>query len=243
MSFRDYGELVEIMDWVSPMVLVKKKNGKLRVCVNYRKLNACIQKDHFPLSFITLLLEEVGGHARYTFIDSYVGYNQIFIALQDIHKTAFTTPWGTFMWVVMSFGFCNASATFQRLVMYIFIDLLFKSTTVFVDDFSTQSSASEHLQCMREALIRCRKMQLALNPDKTFLGVQRGVLLGYVVSEKGREPDSNKIVVIDELATLTNAKEIAKLLGHVSWYRKLIPDFTTITVPITQFLKKDYRFE
>ena len=81
--------------------------------------------------------------------------------------------------------------------MYIFINLLLKFMTIFVDDFSTQSSAREHLRCVREALIRCRKMQLALNPDKTFLGVQRGVLLGYVVSEKRREPDLNKIALID----------------------------------------------
>jgi hypothetical protein len=92
-------------------------------------------------------------------------------------------------------------------------------------------------------LIRCRKMQLALNPDKTFLGVNRGVLLGYVVSEKEREPDPEKIEVISGLATPTNAKEITKLLGHVRWYRELIPDFTKIAAPITHLLEKDIRFE
>ena len=175
---------VEITDWVFPMVLVKKKNGKLRMYENYWKLNACTQNDHFSLPFITLLLEEVGSHARYTFMNRYAGYNQIFIALQDIQKTAFTTLRGAFVWIVLPFRFCNALATFQRLVMYIFTDLLFKSVTVFVDDFSTQSSASSHLECVREALFRCRKMQLALNPDKTFLVVHKGVLLGYVVSKK-----------------------------------------------------------
>ena len=84
---------VEITDWVSPMVLVKKKNGKLRVCVDYRKLNSCTQKDHFPLPFITSILEEVAGHDLYTFMDGYSGYNQVSIAPEDRHKTAFTTPW------------------------------------------------------------------------------------------------------------------------------------------------------
>ena len=84
---------MEITDWVLPMVIIKKENRKLRVYVNYRKLNACTQKDHFPLSFITLLLEEIGGHARYTSMDGYAGHNQITIGLCDVHKMAFTTPW------------------------------------------------------------------------------------------------------------------------------------------------------
>ena len=90
---------VDITGWVSSMVLVKKQNGKVRVCVNYRKLNVCTQKDHFPLPFLTLFLEEVGSHARCTFMDGYTGYNQIPIALAHIHNTAFTTSWGTFVWV------------------------------------------------------------------------------------------------------------------------------------------------
>ena len=82
--------------------------------------------------------------------------------------------------MVMSFGLCNAPATFQRLVIYIFTDLLFKSMTVYIDDFSTESSTKEHLQCVREALVRCRQMHLALNPDKTFLGVKGRILWGML---------------------------------------------------------------
>jgi hypothetical protein len=125
----------------------------------------------------------------------------ISIAFQVIHK--------------MGSPLLGRLGTFQRLVMYIFIDLLFKSMIVFVDDFSTHSNASDYLQCVREALIRYRKMHLALNLDKTFLGVNRGVLLWYVVSEKGKEPDPEKIKAVSGLATLTNANEIAKSLGHV----------------------------
>jgi hypothetical protein len=87
--------------------------------------------------------------------------------------------------------------------------------TVLVDDFNIQSSTNDHLQCVRETLIRCRKMQSALNPNKTFSGVNKGIFLGYVVSEKGRKPDLDKITVIDGLATPSNVKEIAMLLGHV----------------------------
>ena len=130
------------------------------------------------------------------------------------------------------FGLCNAPATFQRLVMYIFIDLLFKSMTVYIDDFNIQSNSDNHMESVRLALVGCRNMRLALNPDRTFLGVQRGVLLGYVVSEK-KKSDPDKVAAIDGLAIPTNAKGIAKLLGHVGWYRELIPDFAKIAVPIT----------
>jgi hypothetical protein len=119
-------------------------------------------------------------------MDGYADYNQIFIALEDIHETTFTTSWDTFIWMVMSFWLCNVPATFQRFIMYIFTDLLFKSMTILVDDFSTQSNTSHHLESVRETLIRCRKIPLALNPDKTFLGVRRGLLLEYMVSENER---------------------------------------------------------
>ena len=143
----------------------------------------------------------------------------------------------------MHFGLCNASTTFQRLVMYIFSDLLYKSLTVYIYDFNMQSSVDDHLEYVRETLKRCRKMRLALNPEKTYLAVQRGVLLGYVVSEKGREPDPEKIVVIDRLSAPTNAKDIAKLLGHVSWYLELIPGYAKIALPITKLLRNDVKFE
>lgn len=168
------------------------------------------------------------SHARYSFMDGYASYNEISIALADIHKTSFTTHWDTFVWVVMPFGLCKAPTTFQKLVMFIFTNLLLKSMAVFVDNFNTQFSTSQYLESVREALMRCRKALLALNPDKTYLGVHRGVLLGYVMSEKGKEPDPEKIAVIDNLATPTNARGLAKLQGHVGWYRELISNHVKI---------------
>ena len=204
---------VEITDWMSPMILVRKKNGKLRICVDYRKLNASTQKDHFHLPFISLLLEEVGGHACYTFIDGYAGYNQISTTPGDLYKTVFITPWGTFIWLVMPFGLCTALATFQRLVMFIFSDLLYKLITVFVDDFSTKSDEGSHLECVRKSLTRCRTAKLSLNLEKTYMTVWRGVLLGYVVNEKGKPSDPDKIVYVYYLyATIFNFQRARRLL-------------------------------
>jgi hypothetical protein len=152
-------------------VLVKKKGGnKLRVCVDYRDLNAHTLKDHFPLPFISTIVDEVVGKELYSF-KNYSGYNQVSIAPEDWHKTAFTSPWGTFVYVVMPFGLCNASAASQKVMTYVFSELLCKSMVVFIDDFSTQTSREEHLEMLRACFQRCREVGISLNPEKVYLAV------------------------------------------------------------------------
>ncbi|MCO5575978.1 hypothetical protein L7F22_029785 [Adiantum nelumboides] len=103
---------VESSDWLFPIVVVPKKNGKLRVCMGYRQLNAQTIKDPFLLPFTDMMLDEIAGHEMYSFMDGYNGYNQVNIALEDRTKTTFITKWGVFMYLVMPFGLCNAPATF-----------------------------------------------------------------------------------------------------------------------------------
>ena len=110
--------------WVSPLVVVPKKNGKSRVCIDYRELNKATLKDHFPLPFIDQVLDSLAGKKYFTFLDGFSGYNQIRIATEDQDKTAFTCPWGTYAYNVLPFGLCNAPATFQRAVLAIFADLV-----------------------------------------------------------------------------------------------------------------------
>ena len=98
--------------WVSPLVVVPKKNGKWRICVDYRELNKATQKDHFPLPFIDQVLDNLSGKKYFSFLDGFSGYNQIQIALEDQDKTTFTCPCGTFACTVLPFGLCNALATF-----------------------------------------------------------------------------------------------------------------------------------
>ncbi|MCO5608877.1 hypothetical protein L7F22_063095 [Adiantum nelumboides] len=102
-------------DWIFPIVVVPKKNGKLRVCVDYRKLNAQTVKDSFPLPFTDMMLDDIAGHEMYSFMDGYSGYNQLKIAPKDRSKTTFIAKWGAFMFLVMPFGLCNAAPRFQRM--------------------------------------------------------------------------------------------------------------------------------
>ncbi|MCO5556479.1 hypothetical protein L7F22_010028 [Adiantum nelumboides] len=106
------GFITEVESSLFPIVVVPKKNGKFKVCVDYRKLNAQTIKDPFPLPFTDTMLDEIAGHEMYNFMDGYSGYNQLKIAPKDRPKTTYITKWGSFMYLVMPFGLCNAPATF-----------------------------------------------------------------------------------------------------------------------------------
>jgi hypothetical protein len=135
-------------EWVSPIVVVPKKVGadgkvKIRVCQDFRKLNSATKKDYFPLLFTDIILDHVTGHQRYSFLDGFSGYNQVFIRMNDQLKTTFTMEWGTFAFNRMPFGLYNAPGTFQRLMMDIFKDFLRHFLEVFIDDFAMFSNQEQ----------------------------------------------------------------------------------------------------
>jgi hypothetical protein len=123
--------------------MVPKKNGKWRICVDYRELNKATQKDHFPLPFIDQVLDTLAGRSFSPFLDGFSGYNQIQIAPEDQDKTTFTCPWGTFAYRVLPFGLCNAPATFQREILGIFSDLIDDSVEIYMDDFTPYGDSFE----------------------------------------------------------------------------------------------------
>lgn len=146
---------VEKATWIFPIVIVPKKNMKIRVCMDYRRLNASTISDPFPLPFTDSLLDEVAGKEMYTFLDGFSGYNQVKMAPKDMDKTAFITEWGVFVATVMMFGLKNAPATFQRMVQEIFYDYLTDFMKVFVDDFSVAGERAKHLFHLKLCLQRC----------------------------------------------------------------------------------------
>mgnify|MGYP000043487131 CR=1 FL=1 len=151
--------------WLSPIVVVPKKNGKIWVCVDYRKVNAAIVTDAFPLPFTDGVLDALAGHEVYSFLDGFSGYNQIRMQPDDQDKTTFVTEWGVFVAVVMIFKLKTASATFQRIIMEIFGEFIPAFMQVFLDDFAVVVKIPSHSEKPRD-IGRISKCSVCTNPCK-----------------------------------------------------------------------------
>ena len=172
-------------EWISNVVPVYKKNGKLRVCIDFRDLNKATSMDGYPMPIANMLVDAATGHKVISFMDGNAGYNQIFMAEEDIHKTAFRCPGhlGLFEWVVMTFGLKNAGATYQRAMNYIFHELIGKIVEIYIDDVVVKSKGHlEHLADLRRALECTRRHGLKMNLNKCAFGVSAGKFLEFMVA-------------------------------------------------------------
>ena len=220
------------VEWLSNIVPVLKKNGKLRVCIDFRNLNTATPKDEYPMPIADVLVDGVAGHKLLSFMDGHSGYNQIFIAEDDVHKTAFRCPGsiGTFEWVVMPFGLKNAGATYQRAMNLIFHDMIGKFMEVYIDDVVVKSQDfNTHLKNLEKAFLRMRKHQLKMNPSKCAFGVQAGNFLGFLVHNRGIEIDQNKAKAIMQAKPPSNKKELQRFLGQVNFLRRFISNVASKT--------------
>ncbi|MCO5559358.1 hypothetical protein L7F22_012957 [Adiantum nelumboides] len=213
---------VDNSEWVSPVVVTPKKNGKWRVCVDYRPLNEATKRDHFPLPFQDEILNEVAGHEKYTVCDGYSGYFQIRIAEEDQKKTTFITPWGCYAFWVMPFGLTNAPATFQRFMNHVFQAFFGKSIRVYIDDFCIYSSKALHVQKVEEGLQRLNGFGGQLNPDKCHIGEDEVILLGHKISQRGIEVDPAKAKALLELPSPKNIKEVTSFMQKVKYMARFI---------------------
>ena len=210
-----------------------------RVCIDYRKLNTAIRNDHYPLPFIDQILDRLVGQPHLCFLDGYSRYNQIVIAPGDQDKTTFTCPYDTFAFRRMSFGLCNAPATFQRCIMSIFSDLVEEAIELFMDDFSVYGSSFENcLENLEIVLKRCQGKNLALNWEKCHFMVTEGIVLGHKIFTTELEVDKAKVSVIETLMPHTIVKGIRSFLGHAGFYRRFIKDFSKISRPLCNCLKR-----
>jgi len=232
-------EVAKYPEWVAKIVPVPKKDGKVRMCVDYRDLNQASPKDNFPLPHIDTLVDNTARYSMFSFMDRFSGYNQIKMAPEDKQKTTFITVWGTFNYNVMSFGLKNAGATYQRATVTLFHDMMHKEIEVYVDDMIAKArTVDEHITNLRKLFKRLRKYKLRLNPAKCTFGATSGKLLGFVVSEKGIEIDPDKIKAIQNLPSPKTQKEVRDFLGRLNYIARFISQLTAKCDPIFKLLKK-----
>jgi hypothetical protein len=159
-------------NWVANLVPVRKKNGEIRLCVDFRNLNKCSLKENYPLPKMDHILQRVVGAHRISLLNGYSGYNQIAVCEEDKEKTTFTTPWGTFMYDKMPFGLMNTGATFQRAMDIAFVGEKDKFMVIYLDDITIFSkSDDEHLQHLEQVFQKCRRYKISLNPRKSHFSM------------------------------------------------------------------------
>ena len=174
---------VEYPEWLANVVLIKKANGKWRLCIDFTDINRACSKDSFPLPRIDLIVDATVGHELLSFMDAFFDYNQISMDPDDQEKTSFVTGQGTYCYRVMPFGLKNAGATYQRLVNRMFQKKIGASMEVNIDDMFVKSTTAElHITHLSEAFQILREYNMKLNPTKCAFGVSAGKYLGFIVN-------------------------------------------------------------
>ena len=230
--------------WSSPVVLVKKKDGSVRFCVDYRKVNSVTRKDAYPLPRVDDTLDTLAGSRLFTTLDLASGYWQVEVAEEDQPKTAFTTPEGLFQFRVMPFGLCNAPATFQRLMDRVLGGLKWSSCLVYLDDIIiVGTSFSEHLRNLAGVLQRLRQAGLKLKPSKCKWCQKSVTFLGHIVSEEGVAADPSKTAVVAGWPPPQSKREMQQFLGLANYYRKFVKNFAAIAKPLHRLTEKNTDFK
>jgi len=228
---------------LSNVVLVKKANGKWRMCVDYTDLNKACPRNAYPLPNIDRLVDGAVGNKVLSFLDAYSGYNQIPMAASDMNKTAFITDNANYFYRVMPFGLKNAGATYQRLMDKVFSHLMGQCVEVYVDDMVVKSpSHHQHAQDLSAVFFALRQYNLRLNPDKCVFGVDCGKFLGFMLTQRCIEANPEKCKAIIEMCNPTTIKEVQCLIGRLTGISRFLPKLTEQTQPIVQLLKKSTRF-
>ena len=201
--------MVNYPEWLANVVPIRKKDGKVRMCVDFQDLNKVNPKDDFLLPHIDNLVDNTTGQALLSFMDGFLGYDQIKMAPEDMEKTSFITPWGTYCNKVVPFGLKNAGATYQRATTTLLHDLIHKEVEVYFNNMIVKSKDREgHMLALRKFFERIQLYKLRLNPMKCTFGVTSGKLLGFMVSQRGIEVDLDKIKAIVKMKPPRTEMEI-----------------------------------
>ncbi|WVZ71224.1 hypothetical protein U9M48_019836 [Paspalum notatum var. saurae] len=230
--------------WGCPALFVEKKDqGGKRLCVDYRPPNAVTVKNKYPLPHIDILFDRLGGATLFSKIDLRSGYHQIKVREEDIPKTAFSTRYGLYEYLVMSFGLTNAPAFFMYLMNSVFMNELDKFVVVFIDDILVYSkNEKEHEEHLRIVLSRLREHKLYAKFSKCAFWLKELAFLGHILSAKGVAVDPSKVEDVLNWKQPQTVTEIRSFLGLAGYYRRFIKDFSKIAKPMTALTQKNAKF-
>ena len=235
---------VEYPEWLANVVLVKKANGKWRLCIDFTDINNTCPKDSFPLPRIDLIVDATVGHELLSFMDAFSGYNQISMDPDDQEKTSFVIAQGTYCYRVMPFGLKNAGATYQRLVNRMFQKQIGTTMEVYIDDILVKSTTAElHIAHLSEAFQILRDYNMKLNPAKCAFGVSVGKFLGFIVNHRGIEANPNKIKVVLDMPSPSGIKEVQRLIGRIATLSRFVSRASDKCQPFFQVLKKAFQWD
>jgi hypothetical protein len=229
--------------WGCPALFMEKKDESLRLCIDYRPLNAVAIKNKYPLPRIDVLFDQLVRAKMFSKIDLRSGYHQIKIRANDIPKTAFSTRYGLYEYLVMSFGLTNAPTYFMYLMNLIFMPELDKFVVIFIDDILVYSrNEEEHASHLHVVLQRLREHCLYAKLSKCDFWLKEIKFLGHTITQDGIDVDPDKMQEVMNWK-LPTVCQIRSFLGLADYYRRFIPDFSRITKPMTELLKKGVKFE
>ena len=227
----------------SPILFAKKKNGGMRMCVDYRAVNKMTVRNSYPLPRIDDLLDSLTGAKIFTCLDLQQAYHQIRLQPEDVPKTAFTTPAGLYEYMVLPFGLTNAPSTFQALVNSILGTEMSHCCLVYLDDIVVFSKTpEEHLQHLRLVLSKLQGAQLYARLSKCRFALSAIKFLGHVVDQHGIHPDPDKVKIVQDWDTPQNVSALRSFLGLAQYFRKFIQGFSILVAPLTALFKKNTAF-
>jgi hypothetical protein len=224
-------------------VLVKKKSGKWRMCVDYTGLNKACPKVPYPLPHIDQIVDSTAGCETLSFLDAYSGYHQIKMKESDKLATSFVTPFDMYCYTTMPFGLRNAGATYQRCMNHVFGEHIGRTVEAYVDDIVVKTRKASDLLSNLEVTFSCLKAKsVKLNPEKCVFGVPRGMLLGFIVSERGIEANPEKIAAITNMGPIKDLKAVQRVMGCLAALSRFISCLDEKGLPLYRLLRKAERF-
>jgi hypothetical protein len=230
-------------EWLANPVLVKKKGGKWRMCVDYTGLNKACPKVPYPLPHIDQIVESTAGCETLSFLSAYLGYHQIKMKESDQLATSFITHFGMYCYTTMPFGLRNAGATYQRCMNHVFGEHIGRTVEAYVDDIVVKTRKASDLLSSLEITFSClRAKGVKLNPEKCVFGVPRGMLLGFIIFERGIEANPKKIVAITNMGPIKDLKGVQRVMGCLAALSRFISRLGEKGLPLYRLLRKAESF-